>query len=57
MKKQRKVVVIAKLKGFDDEAWKRVLMAYAYYLHDERQKQRSDNELNDADREDTRGAT
>jgi hypothetical protein len=44
MKKQRKLVVIAKLKDFDDEAWKRLLTAYAYYLHDERQKQHSTGE-------------
>lgn len=43
-KKQRKIIVIGKVRTFDDEAWKRLLMAYAYYLHEQRveHKQRQD---------------
>ncbi len=35
-KNNRKLVVIGKLREFDEEAWKRLLMAYAYYLHEQR---------------------
>ncbi len=35
-KNKRKLVVIGKLREFDEEAWKRLLMAYAYYLHEQR---------------------
>lgn len=35
-KKKRKIIVIGRLKAFDEEAWKRLLMAYAYYLHEQR---------------------
>lgn len=35
-KKNRKLVVIGKLKAFDEDAWKRLLTAYAYYLHEQR---------------------
>ena len=36
LKKKRELIVIGKLKTFDQEAWKRLLMAYAYYLHEQR---------------------
>jgi hypothetical protein len=35
-KKKRTLIVIGKLKAFDEDAWKRLLMAYAYYLHEQR---------------------
>ena len=34
-KKRRKLVVVGKLREFDEAGWKRLLMAYAYYLHDQ----------------------
>lgn len=33
-KKVTKTIVIAKLRPFDDQTWKRLLLAYTYYLHD-----------------------
>lgn len=35
-KKKRTIIVVGRLKEFDEEAWKRLLMAYAYYLHEQR---------------------
>lgn len=35
-KKQRNLIVIGKLKTFDEAAWKRLLTAYAYHLHEQR---------------------
>ncbi|MFJ9787100.1 hypothetical protein ACIRSS_46525 [Amycolatopsis sp. NPDC101161] len=47
-KKKRKLVIIAKPRPFDEEAWKRFIMAYAYYLHDEKLKaERPPRELDD----------
>lgn len=40
-KKHRKLIVIGKLKAFDEDAWKRLLMAYAYYLHEQRTERSS----------------
>jgi hypothetical protein len=34
----RRIIVVAKLRPFDEAAWKRVLIAYAYALYD-KQKQ------------------
>ena len=31
-----KLIVIGKVRDFDDEAFKRLIVAYAYYLHDQR---------------------
>ena len=37
MHKKRKILVIGRLRPFNEEAWKRLIMAYAYYLHEEQQ--------------------
>lgn len=43
-KKKRRLIVIGKVRAFDEEIWKRLLVAYAYYLHE----QRSDRECSGA---------
>lgn len=35
-KKKLNLIVIGRFKEFDNDAWKRLLMAYAYYLHEQR---------------------
>lgn len=35
--KKRRIRVIAKYKAFDEAAWRRLLIAYAYALYDQRQ--------------------
>jgi hypothetical protein len=35
-KKKRTLIVVGRLKEFDEEAWKRLLLAYTYYLHEQR---------------------
>lgn len=35
MHKKRKIIVVVKLRPFDEAAWKRLIMAYAYYLHEQ----------------------
>ena len=35
-KKKRTLMVVGKLKEFDEDAWKRLLLAYTYYLHEQR---------------------
>ena len=37
--KKRKILIIGKVRQFDEVAWKRLILAYAYYLHDEHTKQ------------------
>lgn len=37
-RKKRKLIVVGKVREFDEAAWKRLLMAYAYYLHEEQQR-------------------
>jgi hypothetical protein len=37
----QRLIVIAKLRPFDEATWKRLLVAYAYALYDQR-KQRAD---------------
>lgn len=48
-KKHRTLIVIGKLKTFDEAAWKRLLMAYAYHLHEQR-TERSSVTAEDSDR-------
>jgi hypothetical protein len=35
----RRIVIIAKLRPFDEATWKRLLIAYAYALYDKRKRQ------------------
>lgn len=35
-KKKRKLIVIGKVRKFDEARWKRLLTVYAYYLHEQR---------------------
>lgn len=39
-RKERKIIVSGKQRPFDRDAWKHLLLTYAYYLHDEREEQR-----------------
>ncbi|HKR82501.1 MAG TPA: hypothetical protein VJR27_05920 [Candidatus Saccharimonadales bacterium] len=39
MRKKRKILIVGKVREFDEVAWKRLILAYAYYLHDEHTKQ------------------
>jgi hypothetical protein len=39
MSEPRRFIIIAKQRGFDEEKWKQLLMAMAYYLHEQRQTQ------------------
>jgi hypothetical protein len=34
----RRIIVIAKLRPFDEAAWKRLLIAYSYTLYDKQRK-------------------
>jgi len=36
----RRIIVIVKLRPFDEAAWKRLLIAYAYALYDRRRNER-----------------
>lgn len=38
-RKRQKVVVIGKVREFDDATWKRLLLAYAYHLHEQEMAQ------------------
>lgn len=40
MPNSRRIIVIIKLRPFDEATWKRLLIAYAYALYD-KQKQRT----------------
>jgi hypothetical protein len=40
-RRNHRIIVIGKVREFDEEAWKRLLMAYAYYLHEQRMEQAS----------------
>lgn len=40
----RRIIVIVRLRPFDEAAWKRLLTAYAYALYD-KQKQRAKNAI------------
>jgi predicted component of type VI protein secretion system len=42
--KERRVFVVAKFREFDEAAWKRLLVAYAYALHNRRQAEKSHKE-------------
>jgi hypothetical protein len=35
----RRLIIIAKQRAFNEEKWKQLLMAMAYYLHEQRQTQ------------------
>ena len=39
MPNSHRLIVIAKLRPYDEAAWKRLLIAYAYALYDLRKKQ------------------
>ena len=39
MPNSRRLIVIAKLRPYDEATWKRLLIAYAYALYDLRKKQ------------------
>lgn len=39
MSMQRRLIIIAKQREFDEEQWKQLLMALAYLLHEQRQPQ------------------
>ena len=47
-RKNRRIIVIGKVREFDEEAWKRLLMAYVYFLHEQRM-QRAKAELDSAE--------
>lgn len=34
-RKKQKIIVIGKVREFDDATWKRLLLAYAYHLHEQ----------------------
>jgi hypothetical protein len=38
MPKERKIFIVARQRAFDDERWKRLLVAFSYYLHEERKR-------------------
>lgn len=48
MPDQRRLIVIAKQREFNEEKWKELLMAMAYFLHEQRKgdaTRRSGNEV------------
>ena len=47
-----RIIVIGKVREFDEEAWKRLLMAYAYYLHEQRMRQADDADNPNAEDQD-----
>jgi len=49
MPEPRKLIIIAKQREFDEEQWKHLLIAMAYYLHDQRKRQTSGDVANQAD--------
>ena len=38
MPNSRRIIVVARLRPFDEAAWKRLLIAYAYALYDKQRK-------------------
>ena len=38
MSNSRRIIVVAKLRQFDEAAWKRVLIAYTYALYDKQRQ-------------------
>lgn len=38
MPKERKIFIVAVQRAFDEERWKRLLVAFSYYLHEERKR-------------------
>lgn len=38
MPNSRRIIVIVKLRPFDEAAWKRLLIAYAYALYDKQKR-------------------
>lgn len=38
MPNSRRIIVIAKTRPYDEAAWKRLLIAYAYALYDKQKK-------------------
>lgn len=55
MPTNRRLFVIAKFREFDEAAWKRLIIAYAYALYDQRQREqeREQKEANAAREEGT----
>jgi hypothetical protein len=49
MQEPRRLIVIAKQREFNEEKWKQLLMAIAYYLHEQRQTQATRGTDNKAD--------
>ena len=43
-RRERKIIVVGRQRPFDENAWKHLLLTYAYYLHDERERQRRDEQ-------------
>lgn len=39
MPNSRRIIVVARLRPFDEAAWKRLLIAYAYALYDKQRQQ------------------
>jgi len=39
MPEPRRILIVAKQREFDEEQWKQLLMAMAYYLHEQSQVQ------------------
>jgi hypothetical protein len=54
-RKKRTLIVVGKVREFDEAAWKRLLLAYAYHLHDERMRTQPPAELVDDDSPEDRG--
>jgi len=49
--RNHRIIVIGKVREFDEETWKRLLMAYAYYLHEQRPQQADDDNANTEDQD------
>lgn len=54
-RKKRTLIVVGKVREFDEAAWKRLLMACTYHLHDEHMRTQPPAELVDEDRPEERG--
>lgn len=53
MSAQRRLIIIAKQREFDEEKWKQLLMAMTYLLHEQRQAQTSKQHDSNADAQTT----
>lgn len=49
MQEQRRLIVIAKQREFDEEKWKQLLMSMAYFLHEQRKAQAAEHSGTKAD--------